>query len=71
MNGLVFAACNIPLSKSDQPVMRKFLQTQVKSGGAIPGGNQLQHFYLERSYRLIKKLKGQNISVIFDETPDF
>uniref|UniRef100_A0A9J8AJF7 CGG triplet repeat-binding protein 1 n=1 Tax=Cyprinus carpio carpio TaxID=630221 RepID=A0A9J8AJF7_CYPCA len=44
------ASVNIPLSKSDHPVLRKFLKEKVVNGGAIPGSHQLQEKYLGDVY---------------------
>uniref|UniRef100_A0A8C1T2I3 Uncharacterized protein n=1 Tax=Cyprinus carpio TaxID=7962 RepID=A0A8C1T2I3_CYPCA len=43
-------AINIPLSKSDHPTLRKFLNENVINGGAIPGFHQLQDMYLGAVY---------------------
>lgn len=71
----VCTALNIPLSKTDHPMMRRFLNKYVKNGGAIPGGYQLQNEHLQdvanidiESLRDI--LKGKKICVIFDEMSD-
>nr|XP_033947658.1 uncharacterized protein LOC117452938 [Pseudochaenichthys georgianus] len=68
-------AINIPLSKSDHPAMRKFLNDKVINGGAIPGFHQLQEKYLGAVYEKEKEelktlLAGKPVAVIFDETPD-
>nr|XP_033947646.1 uncharacterized protein LOC117452930 [Pseudochaenichthys georgianus] len=68
-------AVNIPLSKSDHPAMRKFLNDKVINGGAIPGFHQLQEKYLGAVYEKEKEelktlLAGKPVAVIFDETPD-
>ena len=42
----VCAASNIPLHKSDNPLMQKFLQTRVAHGGAIPKCSLLRDCYL-------------------------
>jgi hypothetical protein len=65
-------ASNIPLSKSDHPAIRNFLQQCVRNGGAIPGANQLQEAYLPDLYTVeLQKLKEylahKKIAVIFDE----
>uniref|UniRef100_A0A667XG38 Uncharacterized protein n=1 Tax=Myripristis murdjan TaxID=586833 RepID=A0A667XG38_9TELE len=46
---------NIPLSTSDHPVMRKFLNEKVTNGRAIPGFHQLQEQYLEAVYEKEKE----------------
>ena len=66
---------NIPLSKSDHPILRNFLNTRVRNGGAIPGRCQLQTTYLPDVYKgerelLKKNLAGKKISIIFDEMSD-
>ncbi len=68
-------ATNIPLSKSDNPELRKFLRTRVKNGGAIPGTHQLQNIYLTELYkqeviRVKAELSNKPICVIFDEMSD-
>lgn len=68
-------ALNIPLSKSDHPLVRKFLNEKVTNGGNIPKSHQLQEKYLGEVYRqekerLKEKLSGEPVAVIFDETPD-
>lgn len=42
----VCAAANIPLHKSDNPMMCKFLQAQVAKGGMIPKYLQLHNVFL-------------------------
>lgn len=71
----MMTGANIPLSKTDHPLVRKFIQERVKNGGAIPGGYQLQDVYLPMSYeeersKLIDHLKDKYIAVIFDEMSD-
>ena len=71
----MLTATNIPLSKTDHPKVREFLNSRVKNGGAIPGGFQLQNHYLpllftEHVEELKAKLKGKNLCVILDEMSD-
>ena len=40
-------AANIPLHKSDNPIMRKFFDTQVVNGGAIPKASQLRDYLFD------------------------
>ena len=40
----------IPLSKTDHPQIRAFLQKHVKNGGAIPSAKVLQDTYLQDVY---------------------
>ncbi|RUS76516.1 hypothetical protein EGW08_015709, partial [Elysia chlorotica] len=40
------AAANIPLSKTDNPAVKKFLKEQVVNGGAIPTSTTLQRIYM-------------------------
>uniref|UniRef100_A0A671VAV9 U1-type domain-containing protein n=1 Tax=Sparus aurata TaxID=8175 RepID=A0A671VAV9_SPAAU len=58
-------AINIPLSKSDHPALRKFLNEKVMNGGAIPGFHQLQEMYLgavyEREKEELKTLLAENL----------
>uniref|UniRef100_A0A672FVW9 CGG triplet repeat-binding protein 1 n=1 Tax=Salarias fasciatus TaxID=181472 RepID=A0A672FVW9_SALFA len=56
-------AVNIPLSKSDHPVMRKFLQENVINGGAIPGFHQLQEQYLSAVYEKKKEDSTQSCTI--------
>ena len=68
-------AANIPQSKTDNLKMREFIQTNVKNGGAIPGGCQLQNIYMPELYKqkvdeIKQKLKAVPICVIFDEMSD-
>jgi hypothetical protein len=63
---------NIPLSKTDHPLVRNFLTQRVKIGRAIPGGYQLQDVYLPALYKeertkLKEVFKDQPVAVIFDE----
>ena len=68
-------AANVPLHKSDNPVLRKFLDTRVVNGGAIPKASQLRDYYLFDVYQvekceLKKKVEGKNIALIVDELSD-
>uniref|UniRef100_A0A672HMX5 Uncharacterized protein n=1 Tax=Salarias fasciatus TaxID=181472 RepID=A0A672HMX5_SALFA len=56
-------AVNIPLFKSDHPVMRKFLQENVINGGAIPGFHQLQEQYLSAVYEKKKEDSTQSCTI--------
>ena len=47
----VCTAANIPLHKSDNPLMREFLQSHVVNGGAIPKCLQLRDYYLFDVYQ--------------------
>ena len=42
----VCTAANIPLYKTDNPVLRKFLEDNVGNGGSIPKCSQLRDRYL-------------------------
>ena len=68
-------AANIPLHKSDNPIMRKFLDTRVVNGGAIPKASQLRDYYLFDVYQvekdeLKKKIEDKNVALIVDELSD-
>ncbi|XP_060777572.1 uncharacterized protein LOC132886657 isoform X2 [Neoarius graeffei] len=68
-------ALNIPLSKTDHPLVRLFLSEKVINGGSIPRSHQLQEKYLGDLYakeksELKKRVSGKHVAVIFDETPD-
>ena len=54
------AAANIPLNKSENPIMREFLVSCVVHGGAIPKGTQLQDHLLD-VYELEKEELKQKI----------
>ena len=67
----VCAAANIPLHKSDNPLIRKFLQTRV----AIPKCSQLRNCYLFDVYQtegaaLKEVVANKQISLIVDELSD-
>lgn len=71
----VCAAANIPLHKSDNSEMRKFLHSRVKNGGSIPYCSQLRDHYLFDVYQaekneLKKLIEGRQIAVIVDELSD-
>ena len=46
----VCTSANIPLSKTDHPQVRKFLDKHVLNGAAIPSAKQLQDVYLHDVY---------------------
>uniref|UniRef100_A0A3B3R1R0 U1-type domain-containing protein n=1 Tax=Paramormyrops kingsleyae TaxID=1676925 RepID=A0A3B3R1R0_9TELE len=67
-------ALNIPLSKTDYPLVRQFLLDKVVNGGSIPKSHQLQEkhlgdLYLKGKAELKRKVSGKPVAVIF-ETPD-
>uniref|UniRef100_H3AKS8 DUF659 domain-containing protein n=1 Tax=Latimeria chalumnae TaxID=7897 RepID=H3AKS8_LATCH len=69
------ADANIPLSKSEHPLVREFLDSRVRNGGAIPGRTQLTETYLPEVYLEEKEnlklmFKDKKIAVIFDECCD-
>ncbi|XP_029462051.1 CGG triplet repeat-binding protein 1 [Rhinatrema bivittatum] len=69
------AGANIPLSKIEHPLVREFLNSRVRNGGAIPGRTQLTETYLPEVYHEEKEklqlmLKDQKVAIIFDETCD-
>ncbi|EDO50025.1 predicted protein, partial [Nematostella vectensis] len=45
-------AANIPLHKSDNALLRTFLNTRVVNGGAIPKASQLRDYYLFDVYEV-------------------
>lgn len=66
---------NIPLHKSDNTEMRKFLQSRVINGGTIPKCCQLRDYYLFDVYEVekadLKKCKrGKNVALIVDKLSD-
>lgn len=66
---------NIPLHKSDNTEMRKFLQSRVINGGTIPKCCQLCDYYLFDVYEVkkadLKKCKrGKNVALIVDKLGD-
>jgi len=72
----MLVSANIPLSKTDHPIVREFLRTKVSNGGAIPQSHQLTDAYLPDLYESEKtKLKSHfmdsaSVAVIVDETSD-
>ena len=71
----VCAASNIPLHKSDNPLMRKFLQARVANGGAIPKCSQLRDCYLFDVYQteraaLKELVANKQVALIVDELSD-
>ena len=71
----VCAAANIPLHKSDNPEMRRFLQSRVVNGGAIPKSSQLRDYYLFDVYQTEKSqlkemLQNKKVALIVDELSD-
>ena len=71
----VCAASNIPLNKSDNPLLRKFLSSRVINGGAIPKASQLRDYYLFDVYQMenneLKDLvKDKQVALIVDELGD-
>uniref|UniRef100_A0A8C3SQ01 Uncharacterized protein n=1 Tax=Chelydra serpentina TaxID=8475 RepID=A0A8C3SQ01_CHESE len=69
------ASANIPLSKTDHPLVREFLDSRVLNGGAIHGRTQLTETYLSEVYpkgkeNLKLKLKDKKITVLFDKCCD-
>ena len=68
----VCTAANIPLHKSDNPLMREFLQSRVVNGGAIPKCSQLRDYYLFDVYQtkranLKEIIKNKKVALIVDE----
>ena len=53
---------NIPLHKSDNPLMRELPQSHV-NGGAIPKGSQLHDYYLFDVYQAERDYQEQTIGV--------
>ena len=71
----VCTAANIPLHKSDNPLMREFLQSRVVNGGAIPKCSQLRDYYLLDVYQAEKAdlkeiIKNKRLALIADELSD-
>ena len=69
------SACNIPLSKTDNPAMRRFLQNHVVNGGAIPMAQSLQRHYLEELYTQKREeiklyVQGKSLAIMTDEMSD-
>ena len=68
----VCTAANIPLHKSDNSLMREFLQSHVVNGGAIPKCSQLRDYYLFDVYQteranLKEIMKNKKVALIVDE----
>ena len=69
----VCTAANIPLHKSDNPLMREFLQSRVVNGGAIPKCSHLCDYYLFDVYEranLKEIIKNKKVALIVDELSD-
>ncbi|XP_068756552.1 CGG triplet repeat-binding protein 1-like [Montipora capricornis] len=68
------AAANIPLNKSENPVMREFVLSRVVNGGAIPKGTQLRDHLLDvyelEKEELKQKIKEANVAIMVDELCD-
>ncbi|XP_074813238.1 EF-hand calcium-binding domain-containing protein 11 isoform X1 [Natator depressus] len=69
------AGANIPLSKTDHPLVREFLDRRVRNGGVISGRTQLTdthlpEVYLKEKENLKLKRKDKKIAVIFVECCD-
>ena len=68
------AAANIPLNKSENPIMREFLLSRVVNGGGIPKGTQLQDHSLDvyelEKEELKQKIKEANVAIMVDELSD-
>ena len=68
------AAANIPLNKSENPIMREFLLSHVVNGGAIPKGTQLQDHLLDvyelEKEELKQKIKVANVAIMVYELSD-
>ena len=63
---------NIPLHKSDNYLMREFLQSRVVNGGATPKCSQLRDYYLFDVYQtkranLKEIIKNKKVALIVDE----
>lgn len=68
-------AANIPLYKTDNPVLRKFLEDNVANGGSIPKCSQLRDRYLFDVYEaerteLKSLVRGKKVALIADELSD-
>ena len=71
----VCTAANIPLYKTDNPVLRKFLEDNVANGGSIPKCSQLRDRYLFDVYEaerteLKSLVRGKKVALIADELSD-
>ncbi|XP_003742036.1 uncharacterized protein LOC100903363 [Galendromus occidentalis] len=71
-----FAAANIPLHTLDNPKLRMFLQSNMKSCGVIPWASNLRRNYLPKAFnvhvRNLKELLGgsRSVAIVCDETTD-
>lgn len=68
-------AANIPLHKSDNTEMRKFLHSRVANGDSIPKCSQLRDCYLFDVYKVEKeklkeRIRGKNVALMVDELSD-
>lgn len=70
----VCTATNIPLGKSDHPVLREFLKSRVVNGGAIPKRTQLREYLFDvyecEKQELKDKISKKNVAVMVDELSD-
>ena len=71
----VCAASDIPLHKSDNPLMQNFLQTRVANGGAIPKCSQLHDCYMFDIYQteraaLKELVANKQVALIVDKLGD-
>ena len=71
----VCTAANIPLYKTDNPVLQKFLEDNVGNGGSIPKCSQLRDRYLFDVYEaerteLKSLVRGKKVALIADELSD-
>ncbi|CAM4571463.1 unnamed protein product [Lepidochelys olivacea] len=69
------AGANIPLSKTDHPLVREFLDRRVRNGGVISARTQLTdtflpEVYLKEKENLKLKRKDKKIAVSFVECCD-
>uniref|UniRef100_A0A8C0GTH5 Uncharacterized protein n=1 Tax=Chelonoidis abingdonii TaxID=106734 RepID=A0A8C0GTH5_CHEAB len=55
VSGNIRKCANIPLSKTDYPLVREFLDNRVQNGGAVPGRTQLTETYIPEN----KSLNGR------------
>ena len=68
-------SANIPLHKSDNPLMREFLQLRVVNGGPIPKCSQLHDYYLFDVYQteranLKEIITNKKVALIVDKLND-
>ena len=71
----MLAAADIPIHKVDNPLVRGYIHSEVKNGGAIPKSTQIRKMYLPDIYDkeravILEKLKGHNLTLQADETSD-